>query len=198
VPEAMASLRIEAFRGRQEEAIGAILAGNDVLYVFPTGMGKSVVYQVASLCSTGLTIIISPLISLLREQVRNLSALGIPVIEALGGSLQAYQDVDAKLVYCTPEQARLDSELAHYITEERKNVTRIVVDEAHLVCDWESFRSGHQSIVVMSLHDCVAIECSRTQKRCCRTMLQTQLHRAMAPSRGMGEPDCRLYGNSDG
>jgi ATP-dependent DNA helicase RecQ len=75
VPTARASLRVAAFRGRQEEAIQAILAGNDVLYVFPTGMGKSVVYQVASLCSTGLTIIISPLISLLREQVRNLSAL---------------------------------------------------------------------------------------------------------------------------
>jgi ATP-dependent DNA helicase RecQ len=140
VPAAMACLGIAALRGRQEETIQAIPAGNDVLYVFPTGMGKSVVYQVASLCSTGLTVIINPLISLLREQVRNLSALGMPVIEALGGSLQAYQDVDAQIVYCTPEQARYDSELAEYIRKEKKNVRRIVVDEAHLVWDWDSFR----------------------------------------------------------
>jgi superfamily II DNA helicase RecQ len=121
VVAAMATLRIEAFRGRQEEAIHAILAGYDVLYVFPTGMRKSVVYQVASLCSTCLTIIISPLISLLREQVQNLSALGIPVIEVLGESLQAYEDFDAKIAYCTPEQVRSDSEQAEYIGECHEN-----------------------------------------------------------------------------
>jgi ATP-dependent helicase YprA (DUF1998 family) len=60
VPAATASLGIAALRGRQEEAMQVILAGNDVLYVFPTGLGKSVVYQVASLSRTGVTIIIKP------------------------------------------------------------------------------------------------------------------------------------------
>jgi superfamily II DNA helicase RecQ len=60
VEEAMGALSVVSFRGKQKEAVGAVLSGSDVLYVFPTGCGKSLVYRVAALCTEGVTIIVRP------------------------------------------------------------------------------------------------------------------------------------------
>jgi ATP-dependent DNA helicase RecQ len=136
-------LQAASFRGKQEEAVNMILTGRDTLYVFPTGTGKSLVYQVAGLCSPGITVVVSPLLGLLQKQVQRLVELGVPVVEGFGESLHAYNDEDGlgcKLVYCTPEQAREESQLGRFLRERMIQVERIVVDEAHLVCDWDTFR----------------------------------------------------------
>jgi hypothetical protein len=74
IGDAIQALGVLSFRGKQEEAVEAMLSGEDVFYVFPTGCGKSVVYQVAALCTAGVTIIVSPLLGLLNEQVESRAA----------------------------------------------------------------------------------------------------------------------------
>jgi superfamily II DNA helicase RecQ len=149
VGEAMRALNILSFRGRQREAVEAVLSGSDVLYVFPTGCGKSVVYQVAALCSEGVTLIVSPLLGLLHEQVEKVACLGIPVIAACGGTLDGlHEAVEARIVYTTPEQVHAKSALCKYLEKHDKQVVRIVVDEAHVIEEWEQFRcdSVHRDV----------------------------------------------------
>jgi ATP-dependent DNA helicase RecQ len=141
--EALHRLNVDSFRGKQEDAVHSILTGRDVLYVFPTGAGMSLVYQVAALCSPNVTIVISPLIGLLHQQVQRLAEAGISVVEAYGESFALYGSMsDVKLVYTTPEQAKPGSELAKYAREHSLIVDRMVVDEAHLVNLWDEFRCG--------------------------------------------------------
>jgi ATP-dependent DNA helicase RecQ len=141
IGDAMEALGVLDFRGKQEEAIGALLSGGDVFYVFPTGCGKSIVYQVAALCSEGVTIIVSPLLGLLKEQVMKMSSSGVCVICACGGTLDAYNGTsEVKMVYTTPEQLHENSELCSYLEKEKLHVTRVVVDEAHVIQDWDEFR----------------------------------------------------------
>jgi superfamily II DNA helicase RecQ len=144
IADAMQALGALHFRGKQDEAIEAVLSGADVFYVFPTGCGKSMVYQVAALCSEGVTIIVSPLLGLLNEQLVKMSSLGICVIGACGGTLDAYNGnigaTRAKMVYTTPEQLHEESELCKYLEKEQLHVARLVVDEAHVIQDWEEFR----------------------------------------------------------
>src|SRR5699024_12835731 len=68
----------DTFRPRQEEIIGSVLAGNNTLGILPTGSGKSICYQVPGLKHSGLTLVISPLISLMRDQVESLNSQGTP------------------------------------------------------------------------------------------------------------------------
>ena len=68
----------DTFRGGQEEIIDALLAGRDVLAVMPTGAGKSVCYQVPALLLPGITLVVSPLVSLMRDQVTQLVQMGVP------------------------------------------------------------------------------------------------------------------------
>jgi ATP-dependent DNA helicase RecQ len=141
--EALQRLNVNSFRAKQEEAVNSILTGTDVLYVFPTGAGKCLVYQIAALCSPHVTIIISPLIGLLHQQVQRLTEAGISVVEAYGESVALYGSMsDVKLVYTTPEQVKPGSELAKYAREHSLIVDRMVVDEAHLVNLWDEFRCG--------------------------------------------------------
>jgi ATP-dependent DNA helicase RecQ len=88
-------LGIRAFRGKQQSAEEAILAGVDVVYVFPTGCGKSAVFQAAALCSEGVTVVVSPLLGLQREQVEKLGVAGVSVIVAkISGKLDVVGDVN--------------------------------------------------------------------------------------------------------
>jgi ATP-dependent DNA helicase RecQ len=139
--DAMQALGVPKFRGKQEEAIEAVLSGADLFYVFPTGCGKSLVYQIAALCSEGLTIVVSPLLGLLYEQVEKIASFGVCVIGASGGTLDAFNGTDGvKLVYTTPEQLQEDSKLWKYVEEKDLQVARVVVDEAHVIREWEEFR----------------------------------------------------------
>jgi ATP-dependent DNA helicase RecQ len=135
-------LGTRSFRGKQQSAsaVEAILAGVDVVYVFPTGCGKSAVFQAAALCSEGVTIVVSPLLGLQREQVEKLGVAGVSVIVACGGKLDGVCDIrTVQLVYTTPEQLWVDSLLVEHLEREGVRVMRTVVDEAHVIQDWAEF-----------------------------------------------------------
>ena len=155
VESALDCLGVRSFRGEQTSAVAALLGGKDTLYVISTGTGKFLVYQVAALCTDGVTIIVSPLIGLLREQVCKLTDSKVGVIEAFGEVLRAYNDAECShttIIYSTPEQVRRASPLGRWLDREQRCVKRIVVDEAHLVCDWDTFRCGMYVIQMRMLY----------------------------------------------
>src|SRR5262245_27433489 len=104
-----------AFRGSQENVIRHVLAGGDALVVMPTGEGKSLCYQLPALLSEGITLVVSPLIALMEDQVRALSERGIPAscihsmltAEQRAARLRAALRGDLKLLYVTPERFRV-------------------------------------------------------------------------------------------
>ena len=141
-----------SFRRGQEDIINSIVSGKDVLAIMPTGGGKSICYQVPALCMDGLTIVISPLISLMKDQVDALKAMGIKA-DFINSSLSAskYSEVleninndEYKIIYVAPE--RLDS--IDFINIMRyKNVAQVAIDEAHCVSQWgHDFRSSYKRI----------------------------------------------------
>ena len=130
-----------AFRPGQEEIVAAVLAGRDVLAIMPTGSGKSLCYQLPALVRGGLTVVVSPLIALMRDQVAQLSALGVAV-GALNSAnspeenrrvAEAMRDGRLRLVYAAPERlARPDTvELLR-----AAGTTTLAIDEAHCVSQW--------------------------------------------------------------
>ncbi len=129
------------FRPGQAEIIGAVLAGRDVLAVMPTGSGKSLCYQLPAIMRSGLTVVVSPLIALMRDQVRQLTAFGVEA-----GSLNSANDPDEnrrvhqalragrlKLLYIAPERLARPDTLA-LLAE--SGVCLLAIDEAHCVSQW--------------------------------------------------------------
>ena len=140
------------FRPGQREIIDAVACGENVLAIMPTGGGKSLCFQLPALLNDGLTIVISPLIALMRDQVRGLKAVGVVAAAITSGNTQEEVDKvfsqiisgDLKLLYLTPE--RLVSRKIHNILN-RADVTSIAVDEAHCVSQWgHDFRPDYLRI----------------------------------------------------
>ncbi|MDA8230442.1 MAG: DNA helicase RecQ [Magnetospirillum sp.] len=143
--EARALLRrvfgFECFRPGQEDIIQAALAGEDVLAIMPTGSGKSLCYQLPALVRGGLTVVVSPLIALMRDQVSQLSALGIEAASLNSGNspeqnrrvFDGLRSGRISLLYVAPERlARTDT-----IDLLRSAQTRaLAIDEAHCVSQW--------------------------------------------------------------
>ncbi len=137
----LGKLGFSSWRPGQKEAVEAALAGRDSLIVMPTGGGKSLCYQLPGLATEDLTIVVSPLIALMNDQWRRLSAAGHPVAmitsamseEAVRHSLAQVRGGAARIVYCSPERFASSVFLAAI---EQRRIDLLAVDEAHCVSEW--------------------------------------------------------------
>jgi ATP-dependent DNA helicase RecQ len=142
----------DAFRPGQEEVVQSVLDGRQTLVLFPTGGGKSLCYQVPSTVLDGLTVVISPLIALMQDQVDQLTARGIPAT-SINSAITRYEVeqrlVNArngmyKMLYCSPE--RLQTPLWQNMAAEL-NIVLVAIDEAHCISEWgHDFRPPYRKI----------------------------------------------------
>ena len=142
----------DAFRPGQEAAIGALLAGRNVLTVMPTGSGKSLCFQVPALMLDGLTVVVSPLVALMQDQVAALRLAGVAAdsinsSRGRGANVAAWRRVTAgetRLLYLSPERLMTDRMLAALAG---LPVKLFAVDEAHCISQWgPSFRPEYEDL----------------------------------------------------
>ncbi|MEM9025106.1 MAG: DEAD/DEAH box helicase, partial [Bacteroidota bacterium] len=131
----------EQFRPLQEDIIQSVLADQDTLALLPTGGGKSICFQVPAMAREGICLVVSPLIALMKDQVDQLNARGIPAVAVVSGMHPKEIDRtldnciygNIKFLYLSPE--RLKTELAVARIRQMK-VNLLAVDEAHCISQW--------------------------------------------------------------
>src|SRR5580658_4095891 len=142
----------ESFRPGQAEIVSAILEGRDVLAVMPTGSGKSLCYQLPALVRDGLTVVVSPLIALMRNQVAQLCGYGIPAAALNSANdpaenravLDRIARGELRLIYVAPERLVRADTLELF---KRVKVALLAVDEAHCISQWgHDFRPEYAAL----------------------------------------------------
>lgn len=143
----------DSFRPLQEEIIQSALDGHDTLALLPTGGGKSLCFQLPALAMPGICVVVSPLISLIKDQVQHLKERGIKAHYLVSGMTSQQRELvlnqcvygDVKFLYVSPERLRNGTFLEHYRT---MKVNLLVVDEAHCISQWGyDFRPSYLNIV---------------------------------------------------
>lgn len=148
----------DAFRPLQREIMESTLAGRDTVAVLPTGAGKSLCFQLPALAREGVTLVVSPLIALMKDQVDALTASGVPAT-LLNSGVQGAEvsrrraglaQGDYKLLYAAPERIMTEG----FLKELREwNVTAIAVDEAHCISEWgHDFRPEYRQLAKLRDH----------------------------------------------
>jgi ATP-dependent DNA helicase RecQ len=190
------------FRPGQAEIVDAVLAGENTLAIMPTGGGKSLCFQLPALCRDGVTVVISPLIALMRDQVRALREAGVEAGALTSGNTdEETEDVFAaldegrlKLLYMAPERLASGSTLAML---RRVGVSAIAVDEAHCVSQWgHDFRPDYLRIGdLRRALDVPLAAFTATADEETRAEIVTRLFDGQAPStflRGFDRPNIHL------
>ena len=164
----------DAFISLQAEVIASILQGRDTLVIMPTGGGKSLCYQIPALIFKNLTVVVSPLIALMKDQVRQLTENGVAAVllnsslspAEYRANLAALKQKQARLLYVAPETL-LKPDILHMLTT--VGVDCLAIDEAHCISDWgHDFRPEYRQLIDVRqrFHNavCVALTATATDR----------------------------------
>ena len=147
----------DAFLPLQEEVIGSVMAGRDCFVLMPTGGGKSLCYQLPAMALPGLTLVVSPLIALMKDQVDALEANGLPAAfinstqtpDELRNVVRRIRSRETKLLYVAPERV-IEPRFASFLGT--LDVSLIAIDEAHCVSEWgHEFRPAYRELASLRL-----------------------------------------------
>jgi ATP-dependent DNA helicase RecQ len=164
----------DAFISLQEDVIRSVLGGKDCLAVMPTGGGKSLCYQIPALIFSGLTVVVSPLISLMKDQTDQLTQLGVPAVllnslmspDSYRQSVERIRTGEARLLYTAPETLIKPNVLALL---DARAVSCLAIDEAHCISEWgHDFRPEYRQLAEvrarMPQTVCIALTATATPR----------------------------------
>ena len=160
ISELKRNFGFESFRSGQESVVRDALAQHDLLAVMPTGGGKSLCFQLPAVMHSGVTLVVSPLIALMQDQVRLLTQNGIAatfINSSLSGAeiatrMRALRQGEYKLVYVAPERLLQGDFLSHALSpvQDSHGLTAFVIDEAHCVSEWgHDFRPEYRQLATI-------------------------------------------------